>query len=855
MSRVAMNMLLMICTAATTAAAQEPVGPKSGTTTWLSDQFPNAAPKAFDRRAIIEVDTPARTPSVLLGVYDVENDPLSVASFQQPAHGSATLNRDGTFIYVPKAGYVGSDEFPFTLSDGRGGESTATMHVSVIRPTGQWSTTSFTDLAEVQAAGRPIEHGRSTTVPRVVDWDGDGKLDLLVGAAGAVWRYRNEGTLTSPRFAAGVRVQAGGHDIQLGTGRMSISWVDANGDGKQDLVVAAEQERKVRYYRNAVAGGKEPMLAEAVIFKTRGSDDFVADDVRVDVADWNGDGLPDVIVGSRSGDVKVAYDVGTAAAPVLDSPTTAVDAAGRKLSGSYNLNVRVADVNQDGTPDLVESYNWGTIKFHINAGTKQRPLLPESGLFTVHGPGFAPVDLHALTDGPLVDFGDFNGDGTIDIVMGGEVHGRVRMAFGISGESYLDEIGAMIAAHPLDLGTYLTDPTNAAANSRMQLLQGALYEYVINFATPGQKSRIRSELIRLITKYPKYFKQQAFDLRQQPGIPALAAQTWLTLLMVNYYDPDARKALADAAGFTDGYRKSAEEIGLLYIDNAQNPSGADAIYEWVRTIPREIYPGTCITVRDWMGDRALLVRGHMKNTFKGAPVDRGEFAFGSDARQVIGDRGSENQFMTVVHHEACHDLDAYVRRFPDFDRRWGQMLVQAGGPDMRADPSTGRLSMSLTQTHFREAGLWDGDSSQWEAAWKKYWSTPPGSDWRQFGFMRGNIDWFYVATQESLATQGNQYWNSTEGRLQVAVDRWNRGYRSNLTEVLFFLDIWSLGLNKIKFYENDNACNQVISFARLRRNSQGYIDRIDLGDRYYQFVVDDQGVATEIVHAPENARR
>ena len=207
--------------------------------------------------------------------------------------------------------------------------------------------------------------------------------------------------------------------------------------------------------------------------------------------------------------------------------------------------------------------------------------------------------------------------------------------------------------------------------------------------------------------------------------------------------------------------------------------------------------------------------------------------------------------MTVVHHEASHDLDAYVRRFPDLNRRWGQTLVLAGGPDMRANPATGWPSWDLTQRHFREAGLWNGDKSQWDAAWKKYWTTPPGLGWHEFGFMRGNIDWFYAAPQESLATQGNQYWNSTEGRLEAALDRWNRGYRSNLTEVLFFLDIWSLGLDKTKFYENDNACNQVISFARLGRNAKGYIDRIDLGNRYYQFVVDDQGVATRVVHVPK----
>jgi hypothetical protein len=841
----------VICLTAALSATAEPAAEKSVTTTWLPDPFPNVAPRALDRRAVAEVGKPVRTPSVLLDVYDMENDPLTVASFSQPRHGSAVLNRDGTFTYTPQPGYLGEDSFTCTVSDGRGGQSTATMHVTVIRPSGQWATTSFTGLADIDAGGRPIDHGRSATVPRVVDWDGDGKLDLLVGAAGAVWLYRNVGTPTTPRFAAGVRVQAAGRDIQLGTGRLAISWVDVDRDGQKDLVVAADADRKIRWCRNTAAAGAEPVLTAPVVFKARDGGDFVADNARIDVADWNGDGLPDAIIGTFSGDVKIAYNVGTADSPVLDPPTAALDSTGRTLNGSYNLNARVTDVNQDSTPDLVVSYNWGTIDFLINTGAPRRAHLADPGRYSVTGPGFAPLDLHAMTDGPQVDFGDLNGDGPTDMVMGGEVGGRVRLALGQSGESYLGAIEALVAAHPRDLGPYLADPAHAGAKGRMQSSLGALYDYVTRFATPSQKDHIARGLTQLIAKHPQYFKQQKFDLKKQPALPGLAAQVWLTLLMARELDPATRKALADAAELTGGYRKLAEEVGLLYVENHQNPRGAEAIYQWVRTVPREIYPGTLITAADWLGDRSFLLRGHAKNTFNGAPVDNGEYGFGADARRVIGDRGSENWFMTVVHHEACHDVDAYVRKSPDMTRRWGQTLVLAGGPEMRADPATGWLSWDLTQKHFREAGLWNGEKPQWDAAWKKYWAAPPGSNWRDLGFMRGNVAWFYAAPQESLATQGNQHFNSTEGRLEVALDRWNRGYRSNLTEVLLFLDIWSLGLDKVKFYENDNACNQVISFARLGRNAQGYIDRIDLGDRYYQFAVDDKGVATRVIHVPK----
>ena len=831
------------------AAAQE--AGRSVTTTVRPDPFPNTAPRALDRSVTVEVNAPRRTPSVLLGVYDVENDALSVSAFTQPSHGTVAPGKDGTFLYTPQRDYVGDDLFTFTVADARGAASKATMTVRVIKPSGQWSTTRFTELAEIQADGKILEHGKGTTVPRAVDWDGDGRIDLLVGAAGSVWFYRNVGTARKPAFAAGGRLQAGGSDLQVGGGRLSIACVDMDGDGRKDLVVVAEKDRKVRVYRSEARGGGLPALAREAVLKGKGGEEFVAPDVRADVADWNGDGLPDVITGSRSGDVKVACGAGSRSAPVLGEPGTALDADGRTLGGSYNLNVRVADVNQDEVPDLVDSYNWGTIHFRLNAGSAARPRLPETGTFSVTGPGSAAVNLHALCDGAVVDFADLDGDGTLDLVAGGEVGGKVRWASGRSGQSYLEEIEALVAAHPQDLAAFLADPSRASEKERLRSLLGALYDYVTGFATPSQKDWIGDGLLAMIAKYPQYFSLKPFDTKKEAGLPSLAVQVWVAALEAGPLDPARRARLADAAAFTGGYRKLVEEGGLVYADNNQNPRGAEAIHDWLRTIPREVYPGNCITARDWLGECPFLVRAHAKNTFNGAPVDNGEYGFGRDARAVIGDRGSENWFMTVVRHEACHDLDAYVRRSPELTRRWGQTLVLAGGPDMRADPATGWLSMDLTRKHFAEAGLWNGDPSQWDAAWKKYWTVPPGSDWKQHGFMRGNIEWFYGAPQESLATQGNQHWNSTEGRIEVAIDRWNRGFRSNLTEVLFFLDLWSVGMDKVKFYEVDNACNQTISFARLGRTPRGYIRSIDLGERRYEFAVDEKGVVTALVRVPE----
>ena len=49
----------------------------------------------------------------------------------QPAHGTATLEADGTVTYRPAPGFIGSDGFGYTVSDGCGGTAQASVSVTV----------------------------------------------------------------------------------------------------------------------------------------------------------------------------------------------------------------------------------------------------------------------------------------------------------------------------------------------------------------------------------------------------------------------------------------------------------------------------------------------------------------------------------------------------------------------------------------------------------------------------------------------------------------------------------------------------------------------------------------------------
>ena len=82
-------------------------------------------------------------------------------------------------------------------------------------------TPVFDPPVAIQANGVPINVGYGGNAsPFVVDWDGDGRQDLLLGQynLGKVRFYRNVGADTAPRFDEFEYLQADGADISLSYG-------------------------------------------------------------------------------------------------------------------------------------------------------------------------------------------------------------------------------------------------------------------------------------------------------------------------------------------------------------------------------------------------------------------------------------------------------------------------------------------------------------------------------------------------------------------------------------------------------------------------------------------------------------
>src|SRR5204863_460194 len=71
-------------------------------------------------------------PGVLGNDSDIDNDPLTATLVSGPAHGSLTLNADGSFTYTPDANYNGADSFTYTANDGTANSNVATVSLTLI---------------------------------------------------------------------------------------------------------------------------------------------------------------------------------------------------------------------------------------------------------------------------------------------------------------------------------------------------------------------------------------------------------------------------------------------------------------------------------------------------------------------------------------------------------------------------------------------------------------------------------------------------------------------------------------------------------------------------------------------------
>ncbi|MGH7579941.1 MAG: FG-GAP-like repeat-containing protein, partial [Gemmatimonadales bacterium] len=254
----------------------------------------------------------------------------------------------------------------------------------------------------------PVLDIGAETIPALADLDGDGDLDLLLAnkldpsdlQTSFIYRLENIGTADAPAF----RVRG---TMDLGRRfHAAPAFGDLDGDGRSDLMMGQWGPR-LGWYRGT-AEGFEP-VDTALVTITRGSNTVPT------LGDLDGDADLDLIVGESSGWLNYYRNDGGPSRPGFSLVS---DEFERIQLGRRSAPL-LTDLDGDGDLDLLVGTETHGLALFRNQGTRTVPRLVRDTAFSVPAPVLAA---------PAA--GDLDGDGDLDLLLGGAGGGAVYLEQG-----------------------------------------------------------------------------------------------------------------------------------------------------------------------------------------------------------------------------------------------------------------------------------------------------------------------------------------------------------------------------------------------------------------------------------------
>jgi hypothetical protein len=363
-----------------------------------AEMFRGILPKGGVRQIILDIDN---LTSVGNGTWVSKDEtyiisPASAIKIQTPTagvYGNVVTNTLGSIRYITDKNlsqYVWAEGGDSLMKHPTQGAvaipyPTATKEVTSMLVGGEGAIYHY-ELNGFKASGEPIfnkpkailmENGDlyagSVATPNVVDWDGDGILDLVVGnSEGRLLFFKNNGTNEAPDFALPEEVLSGGNPICFRPGYH---------------VVQGPLEASWGYMGPTVF-------------------------------DWNGDSLPDVIFSGSDSKFWVMINKGTKTNPQLDIPRT-LSIDNLELWGPWRVRPAVAKINDRNCIVIVDQDNalhlyWQVDDYNVEDGGKLQ--LTDGNYITGHqttekrlGNNFGRARMALV---------DWDGDGNLDLLLG-----------------------------------------------------------------------------------------------------------------------------------------------------------------------------------------------------------------------------------------------------------------------------------------------------------------------------------------------------------------------------------------------------------------------------------------------------
>lgn len=293
--------------------------------------------------------------------------------------------------------------------------------------------------------------------PVAFDWDGDGDLDILSGnTAGYIEFFENVGQASSP-----------GQDSKQASS-IDNSSTDSPGED-------ARSTPKWAAPRRLEAGGKVFRIMAGPNRSIQGPAETKWGYTTFTIADWDGDGLPDIVLNSILGEVVWLKNVGTRKAPRLEaaapievewtSPQPKLawgwwKPQGKALLTQWRTTPLAHDFTGDGLVDLAMLDHEGFLVLFERAKQDGKLILKHPHRVFLDEQG-APLRLTAKTAGGSgrrkLAVTDWDGDGRFDLLLNSANANFLRQVDQRDGKWIFRDMGALssrnIEGHDVSPGT------------------------------------------------------------------------------------------------------------------------------------------------------------------------------------------------------------------------------------------------------------------------------------------------------------------------------------------------------------------------------------------------------------------
>ena len=257
-----------------------------------------------------------------------------------------------------------------------------------------------------EQSNNPFSHVDVTfnSVPAFADLDNDGDLDLVLGNGWSfndalIVYYQNNGTTFVERTGSNNPFSG----LALGN-KSAPALADLDGDGDLDMI-AGNENGTLDYFQN-VGSATNPRFSNSQV---SGLSD-VGDDSKPALIDMDGDSDLDLVVGNGQGNILYFENTGTADSPAY-SRKSGDDNPFNHINLDEDAAPTLADIDQDGDPDLVVGYNAGlddNVLHYENVGTASGPDFTDSPSYS--------LDIFGFNSNPVL--ADIDDDGDVDLVLG-----------------------------------------------------------------------------------------------------------------------------------------------------------------------------------------------------------------------------------------------------------------------------------------------------------------------------------------------------------------------------------------------------------------------------------------------------